>query len=86
MHSPVSGIERRPAITERQTAALFDLVVSAALLLLVLVALARFFQVFAQPDLGLRRFAFLPIGLAVGALYAAFRARRALKTFRRGSP
>jgi multisubunit Na+/H+ antiporter MnhB subunit len=86
MLSPVSGIERRPAITERQTAALFDLIVSTALLLLVLVALARFFQVFGKPDLGLRRFAFLPIGLGVGALYAAFRAQRALKNFRGGAP
>ena len=82
---PVSGLERRPAITERQTAAFFDLVVSTALLLLVLVALARFFQVFDKPDLGLKRFVFLPIGLGAGAVYAGFRARRALKAFRGGS-
>jgi hypothetical protein len=61
-------------------------IVSAALLLLVLTALYRFFQVFDRPDLTVRRFAFLPVGLAAGAAYAAYRGWRAIRRFREPTP
>ncbi|MFN0150844.1 MAG: hypothetical protein ACKVU1_09095 [bacterium] len=55
---------------------------TAALFVLLIVAFVRFFQVFASPGLTVTRFAFLPVGLAAGAGYAAFRGWRAYKRFR----
>lgn len=73
-------------MTERRIAALFDLLVSAALLVALLVGLVRFFHVFGRPGLGVARYAYLPFGLLCGAGYAAFRAGRAYRRVTRDSP
>jgi len=57
-----------------------------ALFVLLIVAIVRFFQVFGQPGLTVTRFAFLPVGLAAGAAFSAFRGWRAYKRFRDATP
>jgi len=58
---------------------------SGALLLALLYSLVTFFRVFGHSDLGLGRFAYLPVGLVIATVYAAWRLRRALRRFRDAS-
>jgi membrane protein DedA with SNARE-associated domain len=53
---------------------------SAALLVLLGVALVRFLHLFRGESF--QRFAYLPIGLIAAGVYAAWRVRRALRKFR----
>jgi hypothetical protein len=60
-----------------------ELVLAAALLGAIVYSFVTFFRVFAQPGgLGVRRFAYLPVGLGLATLYAFWRLRRALRRYR----
>lgn len=69
-------------MTERETGAFVEAAISAALLVALLVSLVQFFVWFGRGGLGVGRFAYLPAGIALAALYAAWRLRRALGKYR----
>ena len=62
-----------------------ELALSGALLIALLYSIVAFFRFFGGGELGVRRFAYLPIGLAIATLYAVWRVRRALRRYREAS-
>lgn len=74
------------AIRERQIAALVELGMAALLAVLMLGALVQFLRMARRPELEAGRFLYLPIGLVLGVLYAAWRGARAVRRLRERGP
>jgi hypothetical protein len=52
------------------------------LLVLMLGALVQFFRMTRRPEMDAGRFAYMPIGLGLGVVYALWRGQRALRRLR----